>query len=451
MRSIGTRLELLVDDWLIESLRGATLKLHRPIPRNIAVPFDKPWEGPISFYVTVFKDDDCFRCYYRGENAEGGEPAVTAYAESPDGIGWHKPQLGLHTWRESSANNIIWTGEGTHNFTPFRDSNPGCPPAQRYKALAGCTWEQPQKNDDWRSAQALRAFVSPDALHWQPLRPEPVITEGAFDSQNLAFWDTVQQQYVAYVRDFRDGCRTIRRCTSPDFVHWTTPEWLDFGDSPLEHFYTNATTPYFRAPHIYLQFPKRYVPKRKVIASHPADGVSDGVFLSSRDGLHWDRRFMEGFILAGPDPENWTERCNAPAWGVVQTSPTELSIYWVEHYRHPTCRLRRGALRLDGFVSVNAPYGGGELLTKPFLFNGRALVLNYSTSAAGSVRVEVQDEHRRPLPGFALEQCPYIYGDQIDRIVEWETGSDLSGLVGTPIRLRIALKDADLYAIRFSE
>ena len=45
-RNIGNRLELFVDDWLIESLSGsAEQRLHEPTPRNVAIRTDAPWEG----------------------------------------------------------------------------------------------------------------------------------------------------------------------------------------------------------------------------------------------------------------------------------------------------------------------------------------------------------------------------------------------------------------------
>ena len=108
-------------------------------------------------------------------------------------------------------------------------------------------------------------------------------------------------------------------------------------------------------------------------------------------------------------------------------------------------------LRTDGFVSIQAPYSGGELVTKPVIFQGSKLVINYATSAAGSVRVELQDAEGNPLPGFALDDCPEIYGDQIERVVAWKSGTDVNALVGKPIRVRFVLKDADLYSLRFTE
>ncbi len=100
-------------------------------------------------------------------------------------------------------------------------------------------------------------------------------------------------------------------------------------------------------------------------------------------------------------------------------------------------------------MSVCAPLSGGELLTRPVVFAGSKLVLNYSTSAAGSVQVELQDAQGVPLLGFALADCHEIYGDQIERVVAWKGSSDLGKLAGAPVHLRFVLKDADLYSIQF--
>ena len=43
---IGSRRELMVDDYLVDALRGAaTRRLHHPLRREIAVVHDAPWEG----------------------------------------------------------------------------------------------------------------------------------------------------------------------------------------------------------------------------------------------------------------------------------------------------------------------------------------------------------------------------------------------------------------------
>jgi hypothetical protein len=171
--------------------------------------------------------------------------------------------------------------------------------------------------------------------------------------------------------------------------------------------------------------------------------------MSSRGGNRYYRTFMEGFIRPGIGLQNWVSRTNYPALNIVQTGPTELSIYVGKNYAQPTANVHRYTLRLDGFVSVNAPYAGGEMVTKPFVFKGKKLYLNFSTSAAGQIRVEIQDASGRAIPEFSLAECHPLIGNEIDRAVSWKSSKDLSRLQGRPIRLRFVMKDADLYAVQF--
>jgi hypothetical protein len=92
---------------------------------------------------------------------------------------------------------------------------------------------------------------------------------------------------------------------------------------------------------------------------------------------------------------------------------------------------------------------GGELITKPFTFSGKHLSLNFASSAAGGVQVELQDAEGKALPGFSLEDAEPLFGDSVDRIVRWKKGPDVSAHAGKPIRLRFLLKDADLYSLHF--
>ena len=72
------------------------------------------------------------------------------------------------------------------------------------------------------------------------------------------------------------------------------------------------------------------------------------------------------------------------------------------------------------------------------------------TSAAGGLRVEIQDDSGKAIPGFALDHCPEIIGDEIDRVIAWSGASDVSKLAGKVVRLRFVMKDADLYSFRFA-
>lgn len=187
--------------------------------------------------------------------------------------------------------------------------------------------------------------------------------------------------------------------------------------------------------------------------------LTDGMFMSSRDGQTFDL-WPESFIRPGLRPQdNWVYGDNFPSWGMVTTpsslagAPEELSIYTTEGYwRGDSTHLRRYTLRLDGFVSLQAPLSGGELITKPLVFSGSQLRLNFSASAAGSLRVEVlRDQINEPIEGLALADCVEVLGDDLERVVRWSDGSDLSRLAGIPVRLRFLLKDADLFSFRFGD
>ena len=458
VENIGSRLELFVDDWLIDRMDGVSRVMHRPVPQNVALVGDRPWEGNTCGYVTVFQDGDLFRMYYRGSmyhQFATTAKAVVCYAESRDGKKWHKPELGLVSHMGSTRNNIIWDGPGSLNFTPFRDTNPACRKGEEYKALGS-------PHSASREDQALLALKSPDGVHWDLISDKPVMdhTTGVnvFDSQNVSFWDPARGCYVEFHRDsiYPDGVRyrQIMTCTSKDYRRWTKQQLLEYDDAPLEHLYTNAVNPYYRAPHIYVGFPKRFRPDRSLVGA-TAGGMSDGLFMSSRDGLHF-KRWSEAFVRPGMQRSRWENRNNMTTLGILETAndlptaPKELSIFSSEGvFSDGPAQLRRHTLRLDGFVAANAPLKGGEIVTRPFTFDAEALSLNVSTSVGGTVRVEIQDADGTALDGYSLSDCDEIYGDFLDLRVSWKGAADLRALVGKPLRLRFALSDADLYSFRF--
>lgn len=471
--ALGSRLELFVDNFLVEKLDKAALRLHSPVPREIVFQLDAPWEGNYSGYHSIVRDGDQLRYYYRGaqrlnEGINQFDHMVTCTMVSPDGIRWERPSLRLFEFNGSKDNNLIWKNEGTAGFQGYsscfmvsRNDNPHARPEERFVALAHS--EKAGVTDDGRPIGRHVILTSPDGFRFT-MKPEPVQEQPRSDGGgDVVFWDTNLGQYVAYMRAYRDPAtgaigghqkgwiRQAVRSLSPDLVHWSKPEPIRFGDSQLENLYTIMPEQYFRAPHIYVGLATRFLPDRKAVKDWWRNGVNDGVFLSSRDGANWDRTFMEAWVRPGCDASNWTSRAFYLTKGVVQTGPAEMSVYWFERADHgpKDMRVRRGSLRLDGFVSVNGPYAGGEMLTRPLTFTGNQLVVNYSTSAAGSFRVEIQDEKGVAVRGFTLEDCPEIYGDEIEGVVRWKAKSAVGELAGKPVRLRFVLRDADLYSLRF--
>jgi hypothetical protein len=457
--TIGNQRELFVDHYLIHKLTDAQLVLHEPHDEGILFQFDKPWEGLHCAYFTIIKDADTYRAYYRGKSAadyDGSPTEVTCYAESKDGVNWEKPNLGIYEVMGTRDNNIVLTNAPPfcHNFSPYLDTNPKATVEKKYKALAGTI------------ESGLFGFTSKDGIHWKKSGKEPLIRDGVFDSQNVLFWSQSENCYVCYFRLWSGpgytGIRTIGRSTSKDFIHWSETKRMDFGYTPLEHLYTNQTSSYFRAPHIYVAIAARFFPQKTVLTTEQAKtiaidqeyfansgGCSDAVLMTSRGGNKYDRTFMESFIRPGIGLNNWTSRTNYPALNVVPTGENEMSIYVNQDYGQQTAHLRRYSLRLDGFASIKAPYTGGEMTTKVLTFSGKQLFLNYNTSAAGEMRVEIQDKNGNPISGFTLDDCRVLIGNDIKRVVTWKNGSNVSTLAGKEIRLKFSIKDANLYSLKF--
>ncbi len=355
--NIGSHRELFVDDFLVEQLTdGARLQLHHPTPREIALVHDAPWEGTGSGYHSVFRDDDRYRMYYKawhldaqqGKLDTGRHPLYCCYAESDDGIHWRKPELGLYEIEGSKQNNVVMVSgkQGPLNVDAghpavFKDDNPDASSDARYKAI-------------FRSSGTsvdCSPFKSPDGLHWSPMSSEPILGGlGAFDSQNLAFWDPTLGKYRGYWRFFTDGVRAIRTATSDDLVHWSEPHDLTYVDSPVEQLYTNQVKPYYRAPHILIGFPTRYVDRgwsdsmkalpeleHRQLRASSTERLRHGDDRRPADGRTRRREVqaLERSVLApGPErPGTWNYGQQYIAWQVVETAsdlegaPNELSLY----------------------------------------------------------------------------------------------------------------------------
>ena len=503
---IGSRLEPLIDAHLLARKTGSLrLRLHRPVRQADGITLDKPWEGNNSAYATVLQHQDQFFFYYRGTalvldgKVRHEHLATTCVMTSRDGVQWKRPDLGFVQRDGWEKNNIILTFDpackidfsqgqtlkdgydllsgkrvpftgASHNFTPLIDTNPQCKPQEKFKALGG---------HDYRT---LYAFTSPDGLHWTLMQPDPVIVDGMMDSQNLAFWDPIQEKYFAYYRDFKNKKgdtrkyakhefslrdRDVRVATSTDFVNWTKGDWVDWRPDRVTQLYTTQTQLYPGAEHLRIGFPLRYVPGRgrfsqlneRIGASstYYASVYTDTGFTSSRDG-HRFHIWPEALLRPGATSEQWFYGFGSTALNLFE-SPSRLpggdmewSFYVQDHgaWFGQGVTYQRYALRQDGFVSASASLAGGSFTTRPLRFSGDDLLLNYSTSAVGAIRVEVQETTGKPIPGFSLDDCVELFGNSLKRAVIWKQGADISALAGKPIRLRFELKDADLFSLRFA-
>lgn len=235
--------------------------------------------------------------------------------------------------------------------------------------------------------------------------------------------------------------RDVLTATSQDFIHWTDPVYISYTEGRTDELYVNGIIPYFRAPHIFLGFPARYIDRgwwdaiedlpelahrrRRANAKSENDtserrgsALTDSMFMTSRDGQTF-KLWPESFIRPGLRPrDNWAYGDNYPNWGLVTTksaidgAPDEISLYLTEGYwRGESLNLRRYTLRIDGFVSVQAPLSGGEVVTKALIFAGRQLMLIFSASArAASVLRFCAIRWTRPSQAFRSTTVPKCWG-----------------------------------------
>ena len=488
--NIGNTREVCWDNMLIDKNDGISIKLHKPVRKNTVMTCNEEWEGFCCGYFDILKVGNTYRLYYgaggqRGsiypEDNVGDGGRWVCMAESLDGKTFTKPKLCKFTSKAGSKiNNIIHLEERyIDNFTIFYDENPDCPPDAKYKALSMC----PVKGDPWRPESAnLAYYTSPDGINFTG--PKALYVNGEFDSFNVFFWDKATKQYFLYVRDEHEpkeknddttaDCENVGRhihvYTSKDFNNWQSHGLIKFDDNKEDYqLYTNGVHKYYRSENIFLGIITRYLDRKnheynfKHVGFDKRDrfdyikelgregtALTDAVLMTSRDGFYFDRCdevFMSPGIQNGI---NWIYGDCYIGYGFIETEsdykgePNEISLYSGLGYHTRPVDVVRYTLRLDGFFSWHADYCGGEVLTKPICFDGDKLSINFETSAMGHIRIKICDENGCEIEGY---DSNLVFGNSVDRMVDFE--KDVSLLKGKNVRLKIEMKDAELYSFIF--
>lgn len=493
---IGKRREFVWDEYMVNTQRTtAVRRIHEPTRKEASMKFDRPWEGDgCNYYCTVYDDvKNVYRMYYNAWEMMSADRKkhTTQFVkicciESKDGIHWERPNLGLVEFDGSKNNNIVIVPAmyqgllSIDNFFVIVDTNPNPPVPGKYKAVMAF----PEKNSEGKTENKLVSLASDDGYHFEKIG---VVTyEGKFDTLNTVMWYAAIGKYVCYIRDFHDAetmedvdftkrtfgiddaVRDIRVLFSEDFIHWSRPEHLKYNEGIEDYpLYTNCVTPYPGAEHILVGFPTRYVERpawtanfdrlcgaqkrRERCMVHKRYGLTttDCLFMCSRDGLNW-YRYDEAYMRPGPEyPANWVYGSCYPSVGLISTASDipgaddEWSFYTYDnHWLSLPAVSVRYTIRKDGFASLHADREEKTIVTKPFIFEGSMLKINFSTSARGWMYVKLYAED-----GSAeLSSCE-LFGDRINRIVDFD--GDIAALAGKEVHLEIRLKDADFYAFQF--
>ena len=501
MINIGNRRELFVDDYLIDGARNEVPQvICRPQKREPVFVHDAKWEKTDAVYHNIVRTPEGkFRMYYKaaydGWKPDGAFAMIRRICviESDDGLHWTRPRLTLTPIPEGEVNNII---SGIHDFYDnmyvFYDENPACPEDERYKAFYG-EWGNalfmytsadginfrfhPEKREDFEWPRGPFGVYPPigDPRRSSTISMTCVEAESYFDSLNTVYWSKEKGKYVAFVRGFHvaddnfpkdpdvpEAVRDIRYSESDDLRNWSKPRPLRYNDDFDYQLYTNAVQIYYRAPHIMIGYPTRYTAREDWNDSferlcgaearrHRGRGqsITDAIFMSSRDGLNWNRT-GEAMFVPGPEHGgNWIYGDAYSCVGCVESpgpiagSDPVLSFFCKENIEDGPRVLYRYELRVDGFACRRSTYAPQKLVTKPFIYDGDELEINFATSAAGYIKFTLACEDGREI------HTSQVFGDKIDRIVGFDDGSP-ADFRGKPVVLTAEMSDASLYAIKFN-
>ena len=458
---------------------GVSLVAQRPTKTGPVLHAEQTGDTAI-FAESLIHEDGVYRLFYeswphehfdaRGDTSKIGSANAVRYAESADGITWKRPRVTRLRDAARRDQNVVFGGAftgkiGFHGGCVFKD--PSAKKSERYKSLFLGFADRAmydlyrRKRPDDVDPFALRALesggkahvlfgaVSPDGFTWK-VRREPVVFHFS-DTANTCHFDPIPGKYVAYVRTWVYGRRSIGRCESDDFRDFTFPEqtfWPDASQAPHDTWYANGKTTMPNAPDYHLMFPMRW---------HLPTDHFDLHLASSPDNVMWG--FVPGPtrgepVIAPGNVGEWDGGVVVPGQGLVDLPGNRTGLLYsatpVPHKyprRIPFGGVGWATWTRDRIVALHAPVGASFSLW-PLTFDGRTARLNYRTKMTGYLRVEARVDGQ-PLAGRAFADCDVVSGDETDRTITWRGKSDLGHQSGQAVALAFEMRNADLFAVRF--
>lgn len=488
---VGSRKQLFIDDRFIASSEGVRLTMNPPVKMNDPVLANYiPWEGEqgasAGTYSSVVKDGGKVRIWGAGKallpvSLKSGGPVIDlyAYAESDDGVRFTKPEPDRYRFDEKLAE--VGKHGRTGGVSVWVD--PHGPPSERYKTQA--------KFYPPNASAEFHVCASPDGYRWT-LLCKPAIEE--MDTQSIAFWDERLAKYLLYTRkNLLRGTpgryRVVRRFESADLLNWQNEVFVMQADEIDQSSYAPPTpqppvdyygAAVFKYPEdspdsVYVMLAQAFwhwqrrpveqrqggYPDHKFSVEVLAPATLDVRLAVSRDGIRFQRvGDRKPFIGLGTEGTFSAKR----TWALPNPirMGNELWIYYFGENRDHDgfvdpaaskylCGIDRAILRLDGFVSADADYAGGEIVTPPITFAGKRLELNFDGGAGGTVCVEFLDENDKPIEGYSGAAAEPLFGNSVRLPVRWGDRTDVSSLAGKPIKIRFRMRDCKLYAFQFVE
>ncbi len=459
--NIGKNREVFWDSHIVDTEKSTTVfRGMKPEKKEVCFTFDHGTEPYAISYPCILKDDKGYKLYYMPWNewhdAYDEEGGCLAVIESVDGLNWTRPQL--NRIPRGGIENVVLEYVNDGVFV-FYDPNPAAKPEEKYKAVM-CEYLREEKKYE------LWCYTSPDGYNFK--KTILMTDKGRFDSLNTVLWE--DGKYICYFRGFHGDCiRDVRRMESTDFVNWSEPEFIKFEDGLDYPLYTNNITRYDRVPGVKIGFPVRYCERpednwtdnmkqlpsyenKKFVAEDQnipriVTSQTDAIFIASHDGLMW-KRYADAFFEPGYENEdNWVYGDCYSAYGIVDGGGDSYYMYVPEKHRSmwKPKTLTRYEIKKDRFAASVAEDGEKILVTKPMVFDGKDLHLNFKTTAYGYIYIDVLDEKCNPISKQSFE----VFGDTIDRKIGFADGSNFAEFAGKPIRLRFRMCEAKLFSMKF--
>jgi hypothetical protein len=478
---VGPQKQLFLDDYLVGSTTNVLRRIH-PAEKSKSNPVilqTEPWEDPLNIlYGSVIRDGEKYKTWYKSG------PGVS-YAVSDDGIHWVKPPLDLVPIN-SAKTNILFRKVSAikgpdalpyyHELFGVHKDEREPDPSRRYKmGYLSIDWEyKGPREGRFREGQrrGLGVAGSPDGIHWKLI--DSFASEAICDGATHWMFDPAVGKYVLFGRTLKTppeieaawsrydwykawhSGRAVGRIESSDFVKWnfTAPfsspvvMTADLQDKPVTEIYSVLVFPYESV----------YIGLVQTLLARPDVPAIDVQLAVSRDGVHFARvgdSAPSGSIRASRSPfipngpvGSWDRFNQSLASNPPIAQGDELRFYYAGRtYRHDPYEgkdtgPRAGCIGFatiprDRFVSLDASFDGGEIITKPLKFKGKRLHLN-AKSDFGEIVVDVLDS-----AGQSIARSKPVSRDSLDALIEWQSG-DLNDAKG---RLRIVLKNACLYAL----
>jgi len=492
---VGFRKQLFVDKRFIEFQQNVQLVPILPdLQRESFLAADKPWEsGRVCSTGSVCQHGGKIILWY---DAREWDPKTQlpkgvryCYAQSDDGVHFHKPNAGIIEWQGSKNNNMVLIGGVGTMFVDSYDV-----PAKRFKALVDLVPELEPLH--WSELDGVESrwiclFTSPGGLHWT--RAPKVVFPMWLGSQQSILWDDRLEKWVLYLRAHRPHrCfgRTVvdRGKLEEPYQFWAQPGRSydkhgknslkdelpivmdrDGGDPQGGQTYMMNAWKYPEAEDVYLAFVPMWYEARG------GTGASDRVeaqLAVSRDGIQWNRPWRRAVISPGapsmdaagqiwplPEPivrgsEVWLYYLSEPdthlsfAHQPNYVSPKEAELMADRRALFGTCLIARAIWRLDRFVAADSGPEGGEILTPLIRFSGSGLMVNANAGASGQLRIAIENADGTAIPGLTIEDSVPIQGNGLVLPARWKNGASIGQLAGKPVKLRFRLTNCQLFSFQ---